>query len=126
MRRIARVPVLAVGVLAIGALTGCSSIAQLTGEALGVDVEQVCQSVDDMYAQYEGLLAQGDATAEDLAAARDGLVVTLEGVADDIGGQIGDVIRTNADRLANVADPNAPEAIRAIEQVKSSIEPLCG
>lgn len=126
MRRIARVPVLAVGVLAIGALTGCSSIAQLTGEALGVDVERVCQSVDDMYAQYEGLLAQGDATAEDLAAARDGLVVTLEGVADDIGGQIGDVIRTNADRLADVADPNAPEAIRAIEQVKSSLEPLCG
>lgn len=126
MRRIARVPVLAVGVLAIGTLTGCSSIAQFTGEALGVDVEQVCQSVDDMYAQYEGLLAQGDATAEDLTAARDGLVVTLEGVADDIGGQIGDVIRTNADRLAEVADPNAPEAIRAIEQVKSSIEPLCG
>lgn len=50
---------------------------------------------------------------------------TLERLAADIGGQAGDLISTNAQRLAAV-EPNAPEAIEAVEQVKNSLEPFCG
>jgi ABC-type transporter Mla subunit MlaD len=120
MRRLAVLPLLAIGLLA-----GCSQVAQFAGETVGVDVTQVCTSVDETYAQYQGLLEQGDATAEQVSTSRDELVSVLERLADDFGGQAGDLISTNAQRLAEV-DPNAPEAIEAVEQVKSSLEPFCG
>ncbi|WP_193598393.1 hypothetical protein [Microbacterium sp. YJN-G] len=121
MRRFAVLPLLAIGLLA-----GCSQVAQFAGDAVGVDVQQVCTSFDDVYTQYEGLLDQGDVTADQAAAARDDLVSTLEGVADDIGGEVGDLIRSNAERLAQTADPTAPEAIEAVEAVKTSLDPFCG
>lgn len=121
MRRLAVLPLLAIGLLA-----GCSQVTQMAGDALGVDVQQVCTTFDDVYAQYEGLLAQGDATAEQIATSRADLVSTLEGFADDIGGTPGDVIRDNAQKLTEVVDPQSPDAIAAIEKVKDSLDPLCG
>lgn len=121
MRALALLPLLAVGLLA-----GCSQVAQVAGEAAGVDVAQVCTTFDDAYAQYEALLDQGDATAEQVATTRDDLVSTLEGLADDIGGAPGELIRSNAQQLAENVDPNAPDSIEAIEQVKSALEPFCG
>lgn len=121
MRALALLPLLAVGLLA-----GCSQVTQIAGDAVGVDVEQVCTTFDDAYTQYQGLLEQGDATADEVASGRDDLVATLEGLADDIGGKPGDVIRSNAQQLADGFDPTAPESIEAVEQVKSSLEPFCG
>ncbi|MDQ0613451.1 hypothetical protein QF046_001092 [Microbacterium sp. W4I4] len=120
MRRLAVLPLLAIGLLA-----GCSQVAQLAGETVGVDVTKVCTSVDEIYVQYQGVLDQGDATAEQVSTSRDDLVSALERLADDIGGQTGDLISMSAQRLAEV-DPNAPEAIEAVEQVKNSLEPFCG
>lgn len=121
MRALALLPLLAVGLLA-----GCSQIAQVAGEAAGVDVAQVCTTFDDAYGQYEGLLDQGDATAEQVATTKDDLVSTLEGLADDIGGAPGELIRSNAQQLAETVDPDAPDSIEAIEQIKSALEPFCG
>lgn len=120
MRRFAVLPLLAIGLLA-----GCSQVAQLAGEATGVDVEQVCSSVDGAYSQYQGMLDQGDASAEQIAEARDGLVSTLDGAADDLDGPAGDLIRSSAQRLAETSAPDVPEAIEAIEQLKDSLEPFC-
>lgn len=122
MRRLALLPAL----LAVGLLAGCSQVAQFAGDAVGVDVEQMCTSFDEVYTQYEGLLDQGDATAEQVASARDDLVSMLQGVADDLGGKPGELIRSNAERLADTVDPNAPESIEAVEQVKSSLDAFCG
>ncbi|UNK69839.1 hypothetical protein [Microbacterium sp. H1-D42] len=121
MRRLALIP----AVLAIGLLAGCSQVAQFAGDAVGVDVDQVCTSFDDAYAQYEGLLDQGDATADQVASTRDDLVATLKGLADDIGGKPGDLIRSNAQKLAESVDPTSPESIEAIEQIKTSLDPFC-
>lgn len=121
MRRLAVLPLLAIGLLA-----GCSQVAQLAGEATGVDVEQVCGSVDAAYSQYQGMLDQGDVSAQQIDEARDGLASTLNGVADDLGGPAGDLIRSSAERLAEASAPDSPEAIEAIEQVKESLEPFCG
>lgn len=122
MRRLALLPAL----LAVGLLAGCSQVAQFAGDAVGVDVEQMCTSFDEVYTEYEGLLDQGDATAEQVASARDDLVSMLQGVADDLGGKPGELIRSNAERLADTVDPNAPESIEAVEQVKSSLDAFCG
>lgn len=122
MRRLALLPAL----LAVGLLAGCSQVAQFAGDTVGVDVEQMCTSFDEVYTEYEGLLDQGDATAEQVASARDDLVSMLQGVADDLGGKPGELIRSNAERLADTVDPNAPESIEAVEQVKSSLDAFCG
>lgn len=122
MCRLAFVPAL----LAIGLLAGCSQVTQFAGDAVGVDIVQVCASFDDAYTQYEGLLDKGDATADQVASTREDLVTTLEGIADDIGGQAGELIRSNAQRLAETADLQSPATIEAVEQVKTSLEPLCG
>lgn len=115
-----------VPVLALGLLTGCAQAAQFAGEAAGVPVDELCTSFDQAYSGYEDLLAQGDATAGQLDASREAFVGSLEKVADGLGGQAGDLIRTNARRLAESADLQAPESVELIEQLRSSVSVVCG
>ncbi|MEJ1090995.1 hypothetical protein [Microbacterium istanbulense] len=121
MRRLAVLPLLAVGLLA-----GCSQVTQLAGEAVGVDVAQVCTSFDDVYTQYQSLLDQGEVSSDQLAASKSELVTTLESLADDLGEPAGDVIRSNAQKLADIPDLRSPEAIALVEQAKSATDPFCG
>ncbi|WP_156759363.1 hypothetical protein [Microbacterium karelineae] len=121
MRRLAILPVLAVTLLA-----GCSQVTQFAGETVGVPVEKICTTFDDAYAQYETLLETGDATEEQVEAARDDLVAILEDLAEDVDGQVGDVIRTNAERLSETADIQSPDAVAAIEQARDSVSAFCG
>ena len=121
MRRLAVLPLLAVGLLA-----GCSQVTQLAGEAVGVDVAQVCTSFDDVYTQYQSLLDQGEVSSDQLAASKSELVTTLESLADDLGEPAGDVIRSNAQKLADIPDLRSPEAIALVEQAKSAPDPFCG
>lgn len=93
---------------------------------MGIDVEQACATFDGAYTNYQGLLEKGDATAEQIASARDDLVSTLEGFADDIGGKPGELIRSNAKTLAGSIDPSAPESIEAVEKLKGAVEAFCG
>lgn len=120
MRRLAVLPLLAVGLLA-----GCSQVTQLAGEAVGVDVAQVCTSFDDVYTQYQSLLDQGEVSSDQLAASKSELVTTLESLADDLGEPAGDVIRSNAQKLADIPDLRSPEAIALVEQAKSATDPFC-
>lgn len=120
MRRLAVIPLLAIGLLA-----GCSQVTQLAGDAVGVDVEQVCTSFDDAYTQYQSLLDQGEVSSEQLAAGKSDLVTTLEGLADDLGGSAGDLIRSNAQKLADTPDLRSPEAVALVDQVRSATEPFC-
>ena len=121
MRRLAVLPLLAVGLLA-----GCSQVTQLAGEAVGVDVAQVCTSFDDVYTQDQSLLDQGEVSSDQLAASKSELVTTLESLADDLGEPAGDVIRSNAQKLADIPDLRSPEAIALVEQAKSATDPFCG
>ena len=121
MRRLAVLPLLAVGLLA-----GCSQVTQLAGEAVGVDVAQVCTSFDDVYTQYQSLLDQGEVSSDQLAASKSELVTTLESLADDLGEPAGDVIRSNAQKLADIPDLRSPEAIALVEQAKSATDPFFG
>lgn len=121
MRRLAVLPLLAVGLLA-----GCSQVTQLAGEAVGVDVAQVCTSFDDVYTQYQSLLDQGEVSSDQLAASKSELVTTLESLADDLGEPAGEVIRSNAQKLAEIPDLRSPEAIALVEQAKSATDPFCG
>lgn len=121
MRRLAVLPLLAVGLLA-----GCSQVTQLAGEAVGVDVAQVCTSFDDVYTQYQSLLDQGEVSSDQLAASKSELVTTLESLADDLGEPAGDVIRSNAQKLADIPDLRSPEAIALVQQAKSATDPFCG
>lgn len=121
MRRLLAVPL----VLAACLLAGCSQVTGFAGDVLGVPVEETCTAFDDAYGQYEALLAQGDVTAEQADAARDELVGTLEGLADDVDGQVGDVIRSGAQQLGDMTDPQAPETIEAITQLKDSVSAFC-
>lgn len=121
MRRLAVLPLLAVGLLA-----GCSQVTQLAGEAVGVDVAQVCTSFDDVYTQYQSLLDQGEVSSDQLAASKSELVTTLESLADDLGEPAGEVIRSNAQKLADIPDLRSPEAIALVEQAKSATDPFCG
>lgn len=125
MRRRAAVPLAVLPLLSIGLLAGCSQVTQLAGEAVGVDVEQVCTSVDDVYTQYQGLLDQGDVSAEQLANSKSDIVTSLEGVADELGEPAGEVVRTNAQKLAELPDLRSPEAIALVEQAKSATDPFC-
>lgn len=123
MRRLAALPIIfATGLL----LAGCSQVAQFAGEAAGVPVDEVCQTFDSAYGQYESLLAQGNATEQQVESARDDLVATLDGAADDVGGQLGDLIRSGSEQLAGVSDLQSPEAIAAVEQLKESVSAFCG
>lgn len=121
MRRLAVLPLLAVGLLA-----GCSQVTQLAGEAVGVDVAQVCTSFEDVYTQYQSLLDQGEVSSDQLAASKSEIVTTLERLADDLGEPAGEVIRSNAQKLADVPDLRSPEAIALVEQAKSATDPFCG
>lgn len=122
MRRIVIVPLL----LAAGLLAGCSQVTQVAGDALGVNVEATCTTIDDAYGQYQELLDQGDASAEQLDAARDQLVLTLDGLAGDVDGQLGDLIRSGAEQISGMTDLQAPETIKAIDQLKNSVSAFCG
>ncbi|GGD86060.1 hypothetical protein [Microbacterium murale] len=123
MRRFVIVPlVLAAGIL----LAGCSQVAQVAGDALGVDVEATCTTIDDAYAQYQTLLDQGGASAEQVDAARDELVTTLDTLAADVDGQLGDLISSGAQQIGGMTDLQAPETIEAIDQLKESTSAFCG
>lgn len=122
MRRIVALPLLLAAVL----LTGCSQVAQVAGDVVGVSVEETCTTIDDAYAQYQSVIDQGGATEEQLDTARDDLVATLDGLADDVDGQLGDLVRSGAQQLAEVTDLQAPEAVEAIEQLKDSASAFCG
>lgn len=123
MRRIVFVPlVLAAGLL----VAGCSQVAQVAGDALGVDVEAACTTIDDAYGQYQMLLDQGDASAEQVAVARDQLITTLDTLAADVDGQLGDLISSGAQQIGGMTDLRAPETIEAIDQLKGSVSAFCG
>lgn len=123
MRRIVFVPlVLAAGLL----VAGCSQVAQVAGDALGVDVEAACTTIDDAYGQYQMLLDQGDASAEQVAVARDQLVTTLDTLAADVDGQLGDLISSGAQQIGGMTDLRAPETIEAIDPLKGSVSAFCG
>lgn len=107
-------------------LSGCSQIVQFAGDAAGVDVQQVCATADDAYTQYQRLLEQGDVTGAQVGEARDALVLQLEGIADGVGGTVGDFIRSNGQRLVDMGDVSVPEAIAAAEKAKSALDTLCG
>lgn len=122
MRRLLVVPLLLVAAI----LAGCSQVTQIAGDAVGVPVEETCTTIDEAYAQYQAVIDQGGATEEQLDAARDDLVGTLNGLADDVDGQIGDVIRSGAQQLGEATDLQAPETVEAIEQLKESASAFCG
>lgn len=122
MRRIIVLPL----VLAAGLLAGCSQVTQLAGDALGVDVQAACTSIDEAYGQYQALLEQGDVSAAQADAARDELVSSLEGLASNVDGQLGDLIRSGAEQIGGMTDLQAPETIEAIEQLKDSASAFCG
>lgn len=121
MRRFTLIPILLAGSLFVG----CAQVAQVAGEAVGIPVDEICTTFDGAYTQYETLLAQGDATEEQLAAARDTFVGELEQLADTVDGQLGDVIRDNAQRLAESADLQAPATIEAVEQIRDTVGAFC-
>ena len=123
MRRIVIVPLLlAAGFL----LAGCSQVAQVAGDAMGVDVEATCTTIDDAYAQYQTLLDQGGASADRVDAARDELVTTLDTLAADVDGQLGDLISSGAQQIGGMTDLQAPETIEAIDQLKEAASGFCG
>ncbi|MFK3678027.1 hypothetical protein ACI2IP_09850 [Microbacterium sp. NPDC090218] len=122
MRRILVLPL----VLAAGLLAGCSQVTQMAGDALGVDVQATCTTIDEAYGQYQALLDQGEVSAEQADAARDALVASLDGLADDVDGQLGDVIRSGAEQIGGMTDLQAPETVEAIEQLKDSASAFCG
>ncbi|WAA65546.1 hypothetical protein [Microbacterium oxydans] len=122
MRRIVVLPV----VLAIGLLAGCSQVTQMAGDALGVDVQATCSTIDDAYTQYQSLLDQGQVSAEQADAARDDLVASLDGLATNVDGQLGDLIRSGAEKIGGMTDLQAPETIEAIDQLKDSVSAFCG
>jgi hypothetical protein len=122
MRRVLLLPL----VLAIGLLAGCAQVTQMAGDAVGVDVAATCTTIDEAYAQYQSLLDQGQVSAEQADAARDDLVATMDGVASGVDGQLGDLIRSTADRIAGMTDLQAPETVAAVEQLKDSVSAFCG
>lgn len=114
-------------VLAAGlVLAGCSQVTQMAGDALGVDVQAACTTIDDAYGQYQTLLDQGELSAEQADAARDDLVASLNGLAENTDGQLGDLIRSGAEKIGGMTDLQAPETVEAIEQLKNSASAFCG
>jgi uncharacterized protein YceK len=122
MRRLLVLPLLLVAVM----LSGCSQVTQFAGDVVGVPVEETCATIDDAYVQYQSVIDQGGATEEQLDAARDDLVSTLNGLADEIDGQLGDLVRSGAQQLGDATDLQAPETVEAIEQLKESASAFCG
>ncbi|WP_226531271.1 hypothetical protein [Microbacterium paraoxydans] len=123
MRRLLVLPlVLTAGFL----VAGCSQVTQLAGDALGVDVPATCATIDDAYGQYQTLLAQGEVSAEQADAARDQLVSSLDSLAANVDGQLGDLIRSGAEKIGGMTDLRAPETVDAIEQLKDSTSAFCG
>lgn len=122
MRRIVVLPL----VLAVGLLAGCSQVTQMAGDALGVDVQATCTTIDEAYGKYQTLLDQGGASAEQVDAARDDLVASLDGLAANVDGKLGDLIRSGAEQIGAMTDLQAPETIEAIEQLKDSASAFCG
>lgn len=122
MRRIVVLPLL----LAVGLLAGCAQVTQAAGDALGVDVQAACTTIDEAYGQYQALLDQGDASAEQVDAARDELVATLDGVGTQVDGPLGDLVSTTAEQISGMTDLQAPETIEAIDQLHGSLSAFCG
>ena len=126
MRRIVVLPLLLAAGLGAGALAGCSQVTQMAGDAVGIDVQATCTTIDDAYGQYQALLDQGAVSAEQADAARDDLVASLEGIAANVDGQLGDLIRSGATQIGGMTDLQAPETVEAIEQLKDSASAFCG
>lgn len=126
MRRIVVLPVVLAAGLAAGLLAGCSQVTQMAGDAVGIDVQATCTTIDDAYGQYQSLLDQGEVSAEQADAARDELVASLEGLAANVDGQLGDLIRSGATQIGGMTDLQAPETVEAIEQLKDSASAFCG
>jgi outer membrane murein-binding lipoprotein Lpp len=122
MRRILVLPL----VLAAGLLAGCSQVTQMAGDALGVDVQAACATIDEAYRKYQTLLDQGEISAEQADAARDDLVASLDGLAENTEGPLGDLIRSGAEQIGGMTDLQAPETVEAIEQLKDSASAFCG
>ncbi len=120
MRRLAILPL-----LAVVALGGCAQVTQFAGESLGVPVDEVCTTIDDAYESYETMLEKGEVTEQQIESAHADLVAKLEDLADDVGGEIGDVIRSNAEKFADVSGPDSPEAIEAVENLRNSAAAFC-
>ncbi|NHI16695.1 hypothetical protein [Microbacterium excoecariae] len=120
MRRLALIPL-----LAVLSLAGCAQAAQVAGDALGIDVAEICATADDAYDQYSALIDSGNATEAEIAAARDDLVATLETLAEDVGGSAGDMIADGADRLASARDLTSPDAIQAVEDAHDALGSIC-
>lgn len=74
----------------------------------------------------QALLDQGEISAEQADAARDELVASLEGLAANVDGQLGDLIRSGATQIGGMTDLQAPETVEAIEQLKDSASAFCG
>lgn len=98
----------------------------MAGDAVGIDVQATCTTIDDAYGQYQALLDQGAVSAEQADAARDDLVASLEGIAANVDGQLGDLIRSGATQIDGMTDLQAPETVEAIEQLKDSVSAFCG
>lgn len=122
MRRLVVLPLVFVALL----LAGCSQVTQFAGDVVGVPVEETCATIDEAYGQYQAVIDQGGATEEQVEAARDDLVTTLNGLADDVDGQLGDLIRSGAQQLGEATDLQSPETVEAIEQLKDSASAFCG
>ena len=73
-----------------------------------------------------GRVGQGEISAEQADAARDELVASLEGLAANVDGQLGDLIRSGATQIGGMTDLQAPETVEAIEQLKDSASAFCG
>ncbi|OAN41387.1 hypothetical protein [Microbacterium sp. H83] len=121
MRRIVVLPLL----LAIGLLGGCAQVTQAAGDALGVDVQQTCASIDDAYARYQALLDRGGASAEQVDAARDDLVASLDGLATQVDGPLGELVSSAAQQIGGMSDLQAPETIEAIDALRDSLSTFC-
>ncbi|WP_091227193.1 hypothetical protein [Microbacterium sp. 3J1] len=122
MRRLVILPLL----LAVGLLAGCAQVTQAAGDALGVDVQATCTAIDDAYGQYQTLLDQGGASAEQVDAARDELVATLDGLGSQVDGPLGDLVSSTAEQIGGMSDLQAPETIEAIDQLHDSLSAFCG
>jgi hypothetical protein len=121
MRRLALIPLLAAGLL----VAGCSQVAEATNDLVGEPVQRACETYANVYAEYEKVVDRAGASTEDLQAARDGMVEQLEALADDLGGQAGDLIRQNAEGLSNGNLPSA-ETLEVLKQGRDALAPFCG
>ncbi len=69
---------------------------------------------------------RGELSAEQADAARDDLVASLNGLAENTDGQLGELIRSGAEKIGGMTDLRHPRRVEAIEQLKNSASAFCG